>query len=52
MFGRDVFIFFLTKTGVFPEGCGYNTAYYQNRCNVGDGDGCAAKVLKEGAINY
>jgi len=49
--GRDVFFFWVTRTGVFPFGS--NNDVYQADCIItGNGFGCAAKVLLEGAINY
>lgn len=45
--GRDLFWFDITPTGIFPEG----TPNDGWTCS-GNGYGCAAKVLKENAINY
>lgn len=51
--GRDYFDFWVTQTGVYPDGIDGDP----QRCNVSPGDGnntwgCTAKVLSEGAINY
>lgn len=50
--GRDFFIFWITTTGVYPKGI-YNDTF---TCGVGSdyatSDGCTAKVLTEGAMNY
>jgi len=44
--GRDVFAFWITKTGIYPMGS-YNDGY--NDCNTAaDGNGCAYKVLTQG----
>lgn len=46
--GRDYFEFHVTKTGIFPDG-----GYDGDTCNLsGQGWGCGAKILKEGAMNY
>ena len=46
--GRDVFAFVLKKDGLYPVGIGR-----ENRCTTNyNGYNCAAKVLKEGAMNY
>ena len=51
--GRDLFRFFLTKTGIYPQG-----AYPANPASAPDDDcsiyggACTAKVLLEGAMNY
>lgn len=46
--GRDVFEFLLKKDGLYPRGIGK-----ENTCNnYNSGYNCAAKVLKEGAMNY
>lgn len=59
MRGRDVFSFFLTQSGVYPNGVSYVTSVGHRAidCNPtdavnGSGYGCAAKVLSEGAFNY
>lgn len=51
--GRDVFVFWLTQTGIFPLGtfgdgrsCDLNSVIYQTS------QGCAGKVLSEGVMNY
>lgn len=51
--GRDYFSFWVTKTGVYPVGS-YNDGY---TCDINSSwyltsDGCAAKVLQEGTMNY
>ncbi len=49
--GRDFFAFYITRTGVVPQG-GNNDAHI-NDCNAsGYGYGCTSKVLNEGKINY
>jgi len=48
--GRDVFFFWVTRTGVFPFGS-YNDVF-QDCVITGIGYGCASKVLLEGKINY
>ena len=47
--GRDMFMFWITKTGIYPFG-----SYHDDTtCNCStNGYSCAAKVLNEGAINY
>ena len=50
-FGRDAFLFHVTRTGIFPYGS--NNDSYSNTCVTSDlGYGCAYKILTEGAINY
>ena len=44
--GRDVFIFALKETGLYPQGCD------SDYCVGTEGYGCACKVLNEGAMNY
>lgn len=51
--GRDYFFFWITKTGIYPAGS-YNDG---KSCDVtgstpSTADGCAAKILTEGAMNY
>lgn len=48
-FGRDVFVFFITKTGIYPRGIFGDV---QDCVSTGNGQGCAGKVLLEGAMNY
>lgn len=51
--GRDFFTFWITKTGVFPIGSGYDTKTCEsNSSSKLTSDGCAAQVLQEGAMNY
>lgn len=45
--GRDIFTFWITKSGLYPLG-----AFNDGRDCSTIGDGCTAKVLTEGAINY
>jgi len=50
--GRDYFIFWISKTGIYPVG-----TIHDGNCNINgntwfESSGCAAKVLKEGAMNY
>lgn len=46
--GRDLFFFRITRTGVFPYG-----SWDGSTCIItGQGAGCAAKVLTDGAVNY
>jgi type II secretory pathway pseudopilin PulG len=49
-FGRDEYMFWITKTGLYPFGIDYATSF--TNCTTAYGDGCAAKVLKEGKMNY
>ena len=50
-YGRDLFVFYLTKKGIYPAG-----AYPENPASliecVSFGMGCTAKVLQEGVMNY
>jgi len=51
--GRDFFGFYITKTGIYPHGT-YNDG---RSCDIGSSsfstsDGCTAKVLSDGAMNY
>lgn len=58
MLGRDVFAFYITKSGIYPMGINADSYYsLPNGCNpndagYGSGYACTAKVLQEGAINY
>ncbi|MFA6988673.1 MAG: type II secretion system protein [Candidatus Gastranaerophilaceae bacterium] len=48
--GRDLFVFYVTKKGIYPVG-----AYpdmWNSDCLPTGGGGCANKVLLEGAMNY
>lgn len=45
--GRDIFTFWITKNGIFPLG-----AFNDGRDCSSVGDGCTARVLTEGSINY
>ena len=46
-YGRDVFYFALKENGLYPLGCD------SEQCtDAGNGEGCACKVLREGAMNY
>ena len=47
-FGRDVFLFQMNKNGLVPGGGIYNPA---SNCST-TGNGCAWKVISEGAMNY
>lgn len=49
-FGRDEYMFWMTKTGLYPFGIHYATSF--TNCTTAYGDGCAAKILKEGKMNY
>ena len=50
-FGRDLFTFWITKTGIFP--CGTNNDIYVDDCDDSDvGVSCANKILLDGAVNY
>lgn len=49
--GRDLFQFVLTEKGLYPSG--YNAADKESVCSKNNaGWGCAARVLKENAMNY
>jgi hypothetical protein len=51
--GRDFFFFWITKTGIYPYG-----SFEGATCDINGGtdmlksQGCAAKVLNDGAMNY
>lgn len=47
--GRDIFYFAILENRIAPYGTDLDT--YSSTCNT-SGYGCAAKVLREGAINY
>ena len=49
--GRDLFRFFLTKNGLYPGGACNETWFVDDDCST-YGQGCASKVLLEGAMNY
>jgi prepilin-type N-terminal cleavage/methylation domain-containing protein len=55
--GRDMFFFYLTRTGIYPAGAYRSdwdgTAWGYN-CTSSDDNGttCAARILKEDAVNY
>lgn len=51
IFGRDAFMFWVTPSGLYPFGCGFDTSVF-NPCAGTNSQGCAGKVLSEGAINY
>ena len=44
--GRDIFMFYLKESGLYPAGC---DSY---KCPTGGGYTCACKVLREGVMNY
>jgi len=47
--GRDVFNFYILKTGIYPFGFSGD----QNDCSINStGHGCAGKVFKDGAMTY
>lgn len=50
--GRDVFSFAVTERGVMPAGYANNSAQCNTSSDTRSGWDCAAKVLKENAINY
>lgn len=66
-FGRDEFEFFITASGIYPKGM-YDDKDYADSSGIpgcdpsssnttaptyqGRGEGCTAKVLQEGAMNY
>lgn len=51
--GRDVFQFDITRDGIYPRGLRYSEASINSSCsNSSSGAYCAAKVIKEGAMNY
>jgi len=51
--GRDLFFFYVTKTGIYPSGAYPINEWYEDSCSTSlSGKTCAAKVLKENAINY
>lgn len=51
--GRDYFEFWIAKTGIYPVGI-FNDGYscVINSSTYSTSDGCAAKVLTDGAMNY
>ncbi len=62
-FGRDAFIFYITKQGVYPAGhyddANYSSVAGEPACDPaaalpsgGYGYGCTAKILMEGTVNY
>lgn len=55
--GRDIFIFAITSKGIVPNELSNAGASYMNRCDptqslTNNGDFCAARILKEGDMNY
>ena len=53
--GRDVFFFGIKKTGIYPagvDGAADRTCSTSNAAGGKFGEGCAARVLSEGAMNY
>ena len=48
-YGRDIFVFFVTKNGLIPRGLSTDLS---GLCDTTRGDNCAGRVLTEGAINY
>jgi len=50
--GRDIFYFFITKTGIVPFGAFDHTTCEPTIADLTKNQGCTAKVLKEGAMNY
>jgi len=53
IFGRDIFIFALTKRGVLPSGVSNNSQNCSKSINNNfSGYGCTYRVLKERKINY
>jgi len=51
--GRNVFSFYITATGIVPWGSQYDINTPVSDCKINNhGYGCAAKILQEGAINY
>ena len=53
IFGRDFFWFLITENGIIPRGCTDGSVDICDASNGnGIGEGCACKVLREGAMNY
>lgn len=51
--GKDVYVFDVTKEGFYPHGIQYSNDDIFGDCQMSQkGWGCAARVLKEGGINY
>ncbi|MFA6989081.1 MAG: hypothetical protein WC197_03330, partial [Candidatus Gastranaerophilaceae bacterium] len=50
LMGRDLFVFYVTKTGIYPVGAYPDVQ--SNNCLPTGGSGCTAKVLLDGAMNY
>jgi len=52
--GRDVFTFWVTKTGIYPMGINNDNRNCANNAGQDESysQGCTAKVLREGAMNY
>lgn len=52
--GRDIFVFNVTRDGIYPEGGdNYSEAALKTECSsTGFGWTCAWKILSEGGINY
>jgi len=57
IYGRDIFMFEITKYGLYPAGNAFDYTW-ANYCNPScsgcsyNGVGCADRVLEEGAMNY
>ena len=52
-YGRDIFRFYVTKKGIYPDGFKFGEWWIDNDCNLNSaGQGCAAKILTEGTMNY
>lgn len=52
VFGRDLFSFSYTLTGVFPTGSYYNNWFGFGADCATNGATCTAEIIKQGAINY
>lgn len=56
--GRDIFGFYIARDGLYPHGMpgshvyGYSTYCNGSGTNFENGNGCASRVLEEGAMNY
>lgn len=51
--GRDVFLFDITRDGIYPTGITQSDSEINSNCSkTGNGNFCTVKVLKEGSINY
>ena len=56
-YGKDLFVFYLTKEGVFPQGRGDDAVNFSSFCNRNEshaknGHGCAAWVVMNGNMDY